>query len=195
MVKLNRFIQFNDETIDANLLLLYERLGRALADADYLELTERKLFEFQPKEGIVSISVFWRHRSEKIMHAGRLSDVYLLTAGFWKHFSVSDWLRFRARYENHPLQKFAEELLLMLEEFRLMDTVEKERPGTSKAFLIRRQLLLSFHRDQLLSNSNKKFIADALLNQLFITLHEGLLTDTHTIEWNLPISQIMMIAG
>ncbi|MFC5603385.1 vWA domain-containing protein [Sporosarcina koreensis] len=195
MVKLNRFIQFNDETIDANLLLLYERLGRALADADYLELTERKLFEFQPKEGIVSISVFWRHRSQEFIHAGRLSDVYLLTAGFWKHFSVSDWLRFRSRYESHPLQKFAEELLLMLEEFRLMDAVEKERPGTSKAFLIRRQLLLSFHRDRLLSNSNKAFIADALLNQLFITLHEGLLTDTHTIEWNLPISQIMMIAG
>ena len=35
MVKLNRFIQFNDETIDANLLLLYERLGRALADAEF----------------------------------------------------------------------------------------------------------------------------------------------------------------
>lgn len=193
MVKLNRFIQFNDETIDANLLLLYERLGRALADAEYLELTERKLFEFQPKEGAVSISVFWRHRSEEVMHAGRLSDVYLLTAGFWKHFSVSDWIRFRKKYKSHSLRKFAEELLLMLEEFRLMDVVEMERPGTSNAFLVRRQLLLDFHRDRLLSNSNKAFIADALLNQLFLTLHEGLLTETH-VEWNLPISQIMMIA-
>ena len=103
MVKLNRFIQFNDETIDANLLLLYERLGRALADADFLKLTERKLFEFQPKEGAISISVFWRHRSEEVMHAGRLSDVYLLTSGFWKHFSVTDWIRFRNKYREHPL--------------------------------------------------------------------------------------------
>ena len=100
MVKLNRFIQFNDETIDANLLLLYERLGRALADADFLELTERKLFEFQPKEGTVSISVFWRHRSKEVMHAGRLSDVYLLTSGFWKHFSVRDWIRFQEKVCN-----------------------------------------------------------------------------------------------
>lgn len=193
MVKLNRFIQFNDETIDANLLLLYERLGKALADAEYLELTERKLFEFQPKEGIISMSVFWRHRAEEVMHAGRLSDVYLLTAGFWKHFSVSDWLRFRNKYKSHPLRKFAEELLLMLEEFRLMDAVEKERPGTSNAFSVRRQLLLGFHRDQLHSNSKKAFIADALLNQLFLTVHEGLLSESH-VEWHLPIKQIVMIA-
>ncbi|WP_252503333.1 nitric oxide reductase activation protein NorD [Sporosarcina sp. Marseille-Q4943] len=192
MVKINRFIQFNDETIDANMLLLYERLGRALADAEFLELTERKLFEFQPKEGIVSISVFWRHRSEDVMHAGRLSDVYLLTAGFWKHFSVSDWIMFRKKYESHPLRKFGEELLLMLEEFRLMDVVEKERPGTAKAFSVRRQFLLEFHRDKLMSNTNKAFIADALLNQLFLTLHEGRLTDSH-VEWDLPIGQIMML--
>lgn len=193
MVKLNRFIQFNDETIDANLLLLYERLGRALAEAQFLELTERKLFEFQPKEGIISISVFWRHRSTEVMHLGRLSDVYLLTAGFWKHFSVTDWLRFRKKYMNHPLRKFAEELLLLLEEFRLMDVVEKARPGTTKAFAVRRQLMIEFHRDRLLSNLNKAFISDALLNQLFITLHEGLLANSQ-IDWNLPIGQINTIA-
>src|SRR5690606_4158083 len=138
------------------------------------------------------ISVFWRHRTEEFMHAGRLSDVYLLTAGFWKHFSVTEWLQYRNKYKHHHLRKFAEELLLMLEEYRLMDVVEKERPGTSKAFLIRRKLTLDFHRDRLLSNSNKAFTADALLNQLFITLYEGMLTDSH-IEWMLPISQIMMI--
>ncbi len=194
MVKLNRFIQFNDETIDANLLLLYERLGRALADASFLELAERKLFEFQPKEGTVSISVFWRHRSKDVMHAGRLSDVYLLTSGFWKHFSVRDWIHFRRKYAAHPLRKFAEELLLMLEEFRLMDTVEIERPGTAKAFSVRRELLVEFHRNRLVSNHNRAFIADALLNQLFLTLHEGLLTES-PVDWKLPISRIMMIAS
>ena len=81
----------------------------------------------------------------------------------------------------------------MLEEFRLMDIVEKERPGTAKAFSVRRQLMMEFHRNRLVSNYNKAFIADALLNQLFLTIHEGLLTDSK-VDWNLPISQIMMIA-
>ncbi len=100
-------------------LLLYERLGRALADAQYLELTERKLLEFRPKESIVSMSVFWRHRPEEVMHAGRLSDVYLLTAGFWKHFNVQTWMQFTRNLNCIHLRKFAKELLLFLEEFRL----------------------------------------------------------------------------
>lgn len=193
MVKLNRFIQFNDETIDANLLLLYERLGMALGDAPFLKLTERKLFEYQPHEGIISISVFWRHREKEITHAGRLSDVYLLTAGYWKHFSVIQWMLFREKYNIHPLRKFTEELLLMLEEFRLMDLVEKERPGTSYSFSIRRKLLLQFHRDQLASNFRNGFFADALLNQLFITLHEGMFANK-LVDWTLPINDIQMIA-
>ena len=40
-------------------------LARALSNANYLDLKERKLIEFQPKEGIISMSVFWRHRSKK----------------------------------------------------------------------------------------------------------------------------------
>ncbi|MDN4607629.1 vWA domain-containing protein [Sporosarcina highlanderae] len=194
MVKLNRFIQFNDETIDANQLLLYERLGRALADAPYLALTERKLFELQPKEGGISLSVFWRHRSEEITHAGRLSDVYLMTSGFWKNFSVSDWLKFRQRYENHHLRKFAEELLLMFEEFRLMDLVEKQRPGTGRAFSVRRKLMLEFHHDRFISNFKKGFYADALMDQLFITLHDSLFAQS-TVNWELPIEQILLIAS
>jgi nitric oxide reductase activation protein len=186
MVKMNRFIQFNDETVDAKTLLLYERLARALADAPFLELTERKLFEFSPKKGIVSMSVFWRHRSEEVMHAGRLSDIYLLTAGFWNKFSVSSWMRYSSKYELHPLRKFASELLLLLEEFRMMDAIVKERPGTSTAFEIRKQAYLAFHRNGMSSNMQKGFLADAMLNQLFILLHEGMYS-TSTIDWG-PIN-------
>jgi nitric oxide reductase activation protein len=182
MVKMNRFIQFNDETVDAKTLLLYERLGRALADAPFIELTERKLLEFRPKEGIISMSVFWRHRSDEVVHAGRLSDIYLLTAGYWKRFSVNTWINFTCTNGLHPLRKFASELLLLLEEFRLIDTITKERPGTVSAFGIRREAYVSFHRNALSSNMQKSFLADAMINQLFISLHEGSFTET-AIDW------------
>ncbi|WP_342511707.1 hypothetical protein MKY34_14310 [Sporosarcina sp. FSL K6-1522] len=182
MVKMSRFIQFNDEAVDARTLLLYERLGRALADAPFLELTERKLLEFQPKEGIVSMSVFWRHRTEDVTHAGRLSDIYLLTAGYWKRFDVRAWIAFTQAYAAHPLRKFSSELLLLLEEFRLMDTIVKERPGTATAFDLRREAYVSFHRNALSSNKQKSFVADALINQLFISLHEGMFAGT-SIDW------------
>jgi nitric oxide reductase activation protein len=183
MVKMNRFIQFNDETVDAKTLLLYERLGRALADAPFLELTERKLLEFRPKEGIISMSVFWRHRTEEVIHAGRLSDIYLLTAGYWKRFSVKSWIAFTKKNSLHPLRKFASELLLMLEEFRLIDKIVKERPGTVTAFETRREAYVHFHHGMLSSNMQKNLLSDAMMNQMFISLHEGLFAET-SIDWD-----------
>jgi nitric oxide reductase activation protein len=193
MVKMNRFIQFNDETVDTQTLLLYERLGRALADAQFIELTERKLLEFRPQESIVSMSVFWRHRSEEVMHLGRLSDVYLLTAGFWKHFNVQTWSKFTRKIELDPFQKFSKELLLLLEEFRLMDRVIQNRPGTTKAFNIRRNAYVNFHKNSVHPNMQKGLLADALLNELFIMLHEGMFAES-AVDWGpIPIDLIKSV--
>ncbi len=182
MAKINRFIQFNDETVDTKTLLLYERLARALADANYVELKERKLIEFQPEEGVVSMTVFWRHRSEEVMHAGRLSDIYLLTAGFWKHFNIQDWRKFSAKYERHPLRRLALELMMLLEEFRLIDQIKNERPGTIDAFDIRKKTYTAFHRTNVQTNMQKGFLADALLSELYIILHEGIFAES-SINW------------
>ena len=183
---MNRFIQFNDETVDTKSLLLYERLGRALADAQYLVLTERKLLEFQPKEGTVSMSVFWRHRPKEVMHSGRLSDVYLLTLGYWKHFNVGPWIQFTRKYKMHHLRNFSSELLLLLEEFRLIDKIVRKRPGTITAFETRREAYVTFHQNTIHSNMQKGFLADALLNELYIVLHEGIFAES-SVEWG-PIN-------
>lgn len=182
MVQMNRFIQFNDETVDTKTLLLYERLARALADANYLELKERKLIEFQPKEGILSMSVFWRHRSEEVMHAGRLSDIYLLAAGFWQYFNTQNWKRFTKKYMHHPLRRFALELFTMLEEFRLIDKIKAARPGTVDAFETRQQAYLALHQTGVHTNLQKGFLADALLNELYIILYEGIYAESD-IDW------------
>ncbi|MFD1928293.1 hypothetical protein ACFSFY_09495 [Sporosarcina siberiensis] len=179
---MNRFIQFNDETVDAKTLLLYERLGRALSDTTYLELTERKLLEYRPKEAIISMSVFWRHRSKDIIHYGRLSDIYLLTIGFWKYFDIRTWNTFENKNQLNPLRKFIGEILLLLEEFRLIDLIIKERPGTITAFETRKEAYVSFHRSSISSNMQKGFLADALLNEMYITLHEGIFHESH-IDW------------
>lgn len=196
MTKVNRFIQFNDEMVDVNQMLLYERIGRALSDAPFLELTERKLMEIRPAEGGISMSVYWRHRPDHIMHGGRLSDIYLLTAGFWRHFSVPEWVSYRLSYRTHPLRKFAEELLLLIEEFRLIDATIKERAGTEEAFQIRKEVMLRFHKDHFTINYQKGFVADALLNMMYISLNEGMHTSIPK-EWSygpgtipLPIDHI-----
>lgn len=184
MTGVSRFIQFNDEMVDTKTLLLYERLARALAGVNYIELKERKLIEFQPTEGILAMTVFWRHRSEEIMHNGRLSDLYLLSAGFWQHFDLPIWREFTKRYEHHPLKKLACELFVLLEEFRLMDLIERKRPGTGEAFRVRRETYVDFHRTNVQMNRQRNFIADALLSELYIILHEGIFEES-SIDWGM----------
>lgn len=182
MAEISRFIQFNDETVDTKTLLLYERLTRALADATYIELKERKLIEFQLEAGVLSMSVFWRHRPKPIMHAGRLSDIYLLSAGFWKHFHLPTWREFHKRYEHHPLKRLALELLMLFEEFRLIDQIIQKRPGTEAAFDIRKETYVAFHRTNVQSSIQKGFIADALLSELYIILYEGIFAES-SVDW------------
>ena len=179
---MNRFIQFNDETVDTKTLLLYERLARALADANYLELNERKLIEFRPEDGRLSMSVFWRHRPEEVMRYGRLSDIYLLTAGFWRHFHMSAWREFVKEFQHHPLKRLALELFMMIEEFRLIDQIIQDRPGTRDAFKARKEVYVAFHKTGVQTNMRNGFLADALLNEIYIVLYEGIFAAS-PIDW------------
>lgn len=193
MSKLSRFIQFNDETVEAKTMLLYERLARALANYNDVELTERKLMEFQIAEQKIAMSVFWRHRDEEIMHLGRLSDIYLLAGGYWKYFDLKIWNEFVQFYKDHRLKRFAYELLMLIEEFRLMDLLGQKRPGMKKAFQIRKQAYVATHKTNVKTNSQKGLIADALLSECFITIHEGIYAAS-PVDWEeIPFSMIQHI--
>ncbi|MGX7595751.1 vWA domain-containing protein [Planococcus plakortidis] len=168
MTSINRFIQFNNETVDTGLLNRMQQLARALSSAPYLRLTTRKLWEFRPSEGAVSMSVFWRHRPKEIEEAGYLSDIYLMGAGFWRHFSLRSWRDFEQSESRLP--DLAAQLLLMAEEFRLSDRIVAERTGTRHVFEVREKIAIAFHTDQLEQNRKKGFWADAFLNAAYLKL-------------------------
>lgn len=172
MSSVNRFIQFNNETIDARQLMHYENVAKALTKNSMLMINERKLMEFQPTDQTISISVFWRHREESLMDVGRLSDIYLLTEGFWKDFDVTAW---KAYLTDRPSarQKWKDQLIFCLEEFRLMEKIQKRRVGTIKLFEKRVSTYLAFHKQQLVLNCQKGFLADGFVNYLYICLYEG----------------------
>lgn len=180
MASVNRFIQFNNETIDTKLLHQMEMLAGALADAPYLKVTTRKLIEFRPSEASMSISVFWRHRPKRIERHGYLSDVYLLGAGYWRHFNIKAWLRFKKNSTELPYLK--EQLLLCAEEFRLIEKISRERPGTAEAFQIRESVYVDYHKDQYRQNRQKGFLSDAFLNAAFLRLRGEEVPDSEAFE-------------
>lgn len=173
MAEMSRFIQFNNEQIDARQMITYENLAQALSGNPHIHLTERQLMEFNPKEQTISMSVFWRHRTAEQTHLGRLSDIYLLAEGFWRHFSQRAWHEFQEEIAELNYPKFFEQQLIMAEEFRLMESVAKKRPGTKKAFRLRAQAYLATYQHQIHVHHQKGFLAEALLNYFYIALHEG----------------------
>lgn len=172
MGSVDRFIQFNNETIDARQLMHYENVAKALTKNTLLAINERKLMEFQPTEQTISLSVFWRHREEHVMHAGRMSDIFLMAEGFWKCFNVLSWQDFQEEKPN-SLSKFLDQLLFCLEEFRMVEMIQKKRVGTQKIFKTRVQTYLDFHKQQLRVNIQKGFLADAFISYVYISLYEG----------------------
>lgn len=168
MTSVNRFIQFNNETIDTKLLHQMELLAGALADAPYLKVTTRKLIELRPSESAMSISVFWRHRTKRIERYGYLSDIYLMAAGFWRHFDLQAWREFKKT--NSVLPSLREQLLLCAEEFRLSEFIKAARPGTIAAFETREAVYTEYHEDQSKQNLKKDFRADLLINAAYLQL-------------------------
>ncbi|MGM9922210.1 MAG: vWA domain-containing protein [Bhargavaea sp.] len=171
MTSINRFIDFNDELIDAGERLRLERLARALTGMPDLGLTERQHIEFHPASNELAMSVFWRHRDAEVTEQGRLSDLYLLAAGFWSKFDLAVWREFRSETEGHALREFLRSAVLLFEELRITDAVIAERPGTEEAFAIRRRLYGEFHMGQQSVNLRRGFRADALFNHLYAVIH------------------------
>lgn len=168
MASVNRFIQFNNETIDTKMLHQMELLAGALADAPYLKVTTRKLVELRPSESAMSISVFWRHRTKRIERNGYLSDIYLMAAGYWRDFSFAAWRRFKQ--VDTALPSLREQLLLCAEEFRLSEKIKAARPGTAAAFDTREAVYTDYHKDQFQQNLKKGFTSDLLINAAYLSL-------------------------
>lgn len=168
MASVNRFIQFNNETIDTKMLHQMELLAGALADAPYLKVTTRKLVELRPSESAMSISVFWRHRTKRIERNGYLSDVYLMASGYWRDFNLTVWRNFKK--SKTALPNLREQLLLCAEEFRLSEKIKSSRPGTVAAFETREAVYTEYHEDQFKQNLKKGFKSDVLLNASYLRL-------------------------
>jgi len=177
MSSVNRFIQFNNETINTRRMIQLEHLAQALSRAPYLTLTTRKLMEYRPKEGAISISHFWKHREKDIEQKGQLSDLYLLTAGFWRHFDLSAWNRYKKEVKQFRTQEFALQLAIIAEEFRLSNLIRRERSGTKQAFVVREEVYSTYHEQQSIVNLQKGFIADSLFSFLYISLYKGTLSN------------------
>lgn len=172
---MERFIRFNNELVDAGDLLHFERLAQAWMNTSNVELTERQLAEIHTTDGTLSVSVFWRHRTKQVSHAGRMTDVLLLTLGFFPHFSFKAYQEFENEVSDMRYPELAKQLLFLVEEYRFNEHIQQIRRGTRKWFQLRQTTTLPYYKQQYASFHQRGFDGDAILYYMAIALYEGTL--------------------
>lgn len=181
---MERFIKFNNEVVEAGELLHFERVAQAWMRSSEFALSERQLLELNPADRLVAISVFWRHRTPAIQHAGRVTDVLLLTLGFYKEFNLKIYQEFLDELRGHRFEQLAKQLLFLLEEIRFTQQITRHRKGTANWFQLRHQAVVPYYKQQLSTLQKRGFTSDALLYFIAIAFYEGTLHVQDVEEFN-----------
>ncbi|OIU71426.1 nitric oxide reductase activation protein NorD [Rossellomorea aquimaris] len=168
---MERFIQFNDETIDSFLFMEMADLAKTLSRNGDMELKYAPYSYVDYKQQIVYVSHFWDHRKRMDEVNGLKSDVYLRTVGSLTetdYEAVGNYIR---KIKKTSIPKFAKQLFVMGEDLRLEEICKSKRPGTKQAFETRRELYRQYFQAQLKVNLTKSVFTDSLFNALFLLLN------------------------
>lgn len=162
--KMERFIQFNDETVNSAFWMELSDLAAALSRNPDLKVEFGPLAYWQREPAVLFASHFWHHRSHVEETAGLKTDVYLRALGTIQWTDEAEIQSFTKRFRSD----FARQLLAAAEDVRLEPLCIQARPGTKTAFAVRRRVMRRYHEVQLSVNTSKGFFIDAVFNALFI---------------------------
>ncbi|OMP66153.1 hypothetical protein BTO28_13790 [Domibacillus epiphyticus] len=161
---MERFIQFNDETVNSAFWMELSDLAAALSGDPDLKVEYGPLAYLQTEPAVLYVSHFWHHRTEQEEKDGMKSDVYLRALGT----KVFTDLQAVQQFERRAKSSFARQLLALAEDVRIETLCAQERPGMRRAFETRKQVLKRYHEVQLTVNIAKGFYSDAVYNALYL---------------------------
>ncbi|WP_078380361.1 vWA domain-containing protein [Sutcliffiella halmapala] len=163
-------IVFNDKKIDSFLFMELADLAVSLAKKDLLEVEYAFKSYYDPFDKKLFISLFWDNHPYTEKVNGLKSDVYLRSVGTIHHTDFSCISTFIRSEKNKKIPSFGRQLFMLLEDLRLEEICKRERPGTTKTFLSRRQEYRKYFRSQLKVNLERNITTDAFYNLLYLLL-------------------------
>lgn len=166
-----RFIKFNDEVVDSFAFMELIDLAKALTKDAEVEVKFGVQSYYHPVEKNIYVTHFWNHRPLKDKMHGLKTDVYLRSLGSYFDTDFTVMESFLKKVKQSPLQNFARQLFMMLEDQRLEDEIVRLRPGTKKAFEARRRMYRKYYETQLKANLDRSVYTDALFNGLYLLLN------------------------
>ncbi|MDT0692318.1 vWA domain-containing protein [Staphylococcus chromogenes] len=168
----DRFILFNDEQLDAMKVMMLQDLSRLLLKNSTTQVKIHKFPYYDALQNEVICSSFWSHRPEHIEKTGLKTDVLLATYGYFNMSPqiVNEILNNDEGFE-HP--KFYRQLFKLIEEMRILNIIENQRPRTSKMIKMRREIRLQYCQTQINVYRTKTMYTDLL----FLNLEQAFLSE------------------
>lgn len=161
------YIKFNDEIIDSMLMMELSDLAQTLTKRRDIDIAFAVQSYFHPAEQKIYISHFWNDRAEEDKLAGFKSDIYLRAIGSYYYTDFHQIAAFHDLVRTLHHQKFAKQLLMLLEDVRIEELVKRDRPGTKRYFRKRLNIYKKYYRDQLKASLDRGFATDALFAALY----------------------------
>ncbi|RAS87206.1 hypothetical protein A3863_17280 [Priestia endophytica] len=162
-----KFIKFNDSQIDSFLFMELEDLARTLTKDEEMEIEYRVSSYYDPYLKKMYLSHFWGQRPHQETVAGLKSDVFLRSMEI-THGDYGAIARYVKHIRRSSIQSFARQLFMVFENLRLEEDCKKDRPGTKKVFLKRREMYKTYFSTQLRFNVERNIHTDALFCALYV---------------------------
>src|SRR5690625_2612306 len=155
--------------IDTNLFLQLQDLTMVLAKTNcQLDFTYGSYIDVKEKR--VTASTLWEVTQPHIQKAGYRTDIYLRTLGTIHSSDLRAFSTFWKVVQEFSLRNFASQLLTLLEDVRLEDKIQLERPGTREDFVQRTSFLKHYFTKQLATNRRQTLLLDELFCMIYLTL-------------------------
>ncbi|WP_284141179.1 VWA domain-containing protein [Virgibacillus sp. LDC-1] len=162
--------RFHNQKVDTGLFLQLQDLTTVLSRHAKLSFSFQNGAIIDLVHQQVSASRFWDHTAEDDRPYGYKTDIYLRTLGTLYFTSVPAFNDFRARATTTTLENFALQLVTLFEDIRLEEIIKRIRPGTKKAFQIRKKQLLHHFSHQLTANVTRSYETDELFCLIYLLL-------------------------
>ncbi|PAV28871.1 VWA domain-containing protein [Virgibacillus profundi] len=165
-----KYNRWDDSKVDTNLFLQLQDLATVLSDNPDLKFEYNYGSFIDIINGKIAGSRFWDINNHEIKESGYKTDVFLRTIGTLNHSNVPAMKAYLENMKDSSLPKFASQLITLLEDLRLEETVKKARPGTNKDFAVREKFFKHYFETQLNTNVTKSYPLDELFCLIYLNV-------------------------
>ncbi|WP_164668831.1 vWA domain-containing protein [Virgibacillus doumboii] len=165
-----KFNRWDDSKIDTRLYLQLQDLTSTLSNMPELKFEYRHGSFIDTFNEKVSGSHLWDVSDPSVRISGYKTDLFLRTLGTLGQTDIPSLKNFLQRTTELNIEKFAVQLVTLLEDMRLEEIITKTRPGTKRDFTIRRSYLKHFFETQLATNVTRSYPLDELFCLIYLLL-------------------------